>query len=35
MLFLSSFQLSFDARYAIVTSDPAAKAFIFSVGIGF
>jgi hypothetical protein len=35
MLFLSSFQLSFDARYAIVTSDPAAKAFIFSAGIGF
>lgn len=35
MLFLSKFQLAFDARYAIVTSDPAAKAFIFSVGVGF
>ena len=35
MLLLKSFQLDFDARYAIVTSDPTAKAFIFSVGIGF
>lgn len=35
MLLLKSFQLSFDARYAIITSDPSAKAFIFSAGIGF
>lgn len=35
MLLLSHFQLSFDARYAVVTSDPASKAFIFSVGVGF
>jgi hypothetical protein len=35
MLILPKFQLDFDARYAIVTTDPAAKAFIFSIGIGF
>jgi hypothetical protein len=35
MLILPKFQLDFDARYAIITSDPSAKAFIFSVGIGF
>jgi hypothetical protein len=35
MLLLPVFQLAFDARYAIIASDPAAKAFIFSVGIGF
>lgn len=35
MFFLSKLQLDFDARYAIVTSDPSAKAFIFSIGIGF
>ncbi len=35
MLFLSKIQLDFDARYAMLTSDPTAKAFIFSVGIGF
>jgi hypothetical protein len=35
LLILPKFQLAFDARYAMVTSDPVAKAFIFSVGIGF
>lgn len=35
MVFLPVLSLSFDARYEIVTSDPTAKAFIFSAGIGF
>jgi hypothetical protein len=35
ILMFSRFELSFDGRYAVVLSDPAAKAFIFSVGIGF
>lgn len=35
ILMFSRFELSFDGRYAIVTSDPTSKAFIFSVGIGF
>jgi hypothetical protein len=35
MLIFSRFELAFDARYAIVTSDPTSKAFIFSVGVGF
>ena len=35
ILMFSRFQLSFDGRYAVVLSDPTAKAFIFSVGIGF
>lgn len=35
MVLLSHFELSFDGRYAIVSSDPSAKAFIFSVGFGF
>lgn len=35
MVFLPVLSLSFDARYEIVTSDPSAKAFIFSAGIGF
>jgi hypothetical protein len=35
ILMFSRFELSFDGRYAVVTSDPTSKAFIFSVGIGF
>jgi hypothetical protein len=35
ILMFSRFELSFDGRYAVVLSDPTAKAFIFSVGIGF
>jgi hypothetical protein len=29
------FELTFDARYDVVLSDPAAKALIFSLGVGF
>jgi hypothetical protein len=35
ILMFSRIELSFDGRYAVVLSDPASKAFIFSVGIGF
>lgn len=35
ILMFSRFELAFDARYAVVTSDPTSKAFIFSVGVGF
>lgn len=35
MVFLPVLSLSFDGRYEVVTSDPSAKAFIFSAGIGF
>jgi Outer membrane protein beta-barrel domain len=35
ILMFSRFELSFDGRYDVVLSDPASKAFIFSVGIGF
>jgi hypothetical protein len=35
ILMFSRFELSFDGRYAVVTSDPSAKAFIFSAGVGF
>jgi hypothetical protein len=35
ILMFSRIELSFDGRYAVVLSDPASKAFIFSAGIGF
>jgi hypothetical protein len=35
MLFTRHVSVAFDARYAVVLSDPSAKAFIFSVGVGF
>jgi len=35
ILLLSHFELAFDGRYDVVMSDPTAKAFIFSVGVGF
>jgi len=35
ILMFSRLQLAFDGRYAVVLSDPKAKAFIFSMGIGF
>lgn len=35
ILMLSHFELAFDGRYDVVLSDPTAKAFIFSLGIGF
>ncbi len=35
ILLFSHFELAFDGRYDVVLSDPTAKAFIFSVGIGF
>ena len=35
ILMVSHFQANVDLRYAIVTSDPAVKAWIFGVGVGF
>jgi len=35
ILMFSRFELALDGRYAVVTSDPTRKAFIFSAGIGF
>jgi len=35
ILMFSHFELALDGRYAVVTSDPTLKAFIFSVGVGF
>ena len=35
IIMFSRFELALDGRYDVVLSDPAAKAFIFSVGVGF
>jgi hypothetical protein len=35
MIFIPIFELSFDARYEMLSTDPLAKGLIFSAGIGF